>query len=249
MLCILTVIPIGLKPQEEIQVSRCNIQVNVDPASGQIVCKAEFINPQDTAFILNKDMQIHWIAVDGKPVAYKKMSTDIVSNAYEIIVPARKSVKFVYSGKIIAASYPPEINVANMVSPKLVEIARYVGWYPRPKNSLFGFELEADLPADFITITNGFLLDEKLENNRRKTKWHSDGPVSDIVLLAAPGLKKSVHEEKDLTIEFYFDKLPEDYIKKMQNQLSQAMKELENFFGPARADKFVRVAYSPRQGW
>ncbi len=238
--------------QEKTQVPIYRLAVRIDPALSMISCRTEIQNPNDSCFILNKDMKIHRIIADGKPVVFHQNPSNFMPNASEISIGsiACNNLDIEYSGQIKAESYPPIVNVANMIKPDLVELAMYVTWYPRLKNgALFNFQLEADLPSTFVTVTNGFCREEKSDSCRTVTKWESFKPGYDIALLAAPQLQKSDVHRNGVTVEIYYDKIPGSYVDSMKSNLLLSMDRLTHLLGSPKSDTLIRVAYSPRKMW
>ena len=151
-----------------------------------------------------------------------------------------------YGGPVRPESYPPMVNVANMVNANLVEIALYVAWYPKLTHvATFTFQLEADLPANFVPVVNGARGDETGAIGRRVTRWKSYGPVGDIALIAAPGLQMTASTGGGSTIEIYYDKVPKSYVDSMKADLRRSMDDLRSLLGPPQGENLVRVRLFP----
>ncbi|MGB8319107.1 MAG: M1 family aminopeptidase, partial [Ignavibacteriaceae bacterium] len=206
-----------------------------------------------SCFILNKDMEINNIFADGISVSFDKKDSDGIPNSAEFKIESNvpKDLVIEYSGKIMDESFPPVIRNVNMIKPGLVELALYVSWYPRlvHNNSSFNFQMNVDLPSNFITVTNGALKEEKVEIDRRLTEWYSFNPGIDILILAAPDLKESEITKDSTTIEFYYDKLPDSYVDSMKSNLVKSVNWLTNLLGPSKSDRLIRVGYAPRPAW
>jgi len=137
-----------------------------------------------------------------------------------------------------------------MVRPGLVELAMYLTWYPRPSSgAVFAFDLEADLPSDYVTVTNGEPAGRKEENGRNITHWKSYAPGNDIALLAAPGLRRADTARGSVAVEIYYDKLPASYVDSMRTSLLRSMDRLTTLLGKPAGAELIRVAYSPREAW
>lgn len=230
-----------------------NLKVKVDPSSRMIECKVEIINPPDTIFILNKDMQIHSITANGENISYytNPSKSFYAPNTSDIILRSSvvpKNIIIEYSGKINPEAYPPMLSAVNMVKPELIEMASYLTWYPKFKQGSINFELEADLPSNFKTVTNGELQAQRFEKKHNITKWKSYLPGMDIALLAAPNLQKSEINQDKVTVEIYYDKIPKSYIDSMNYNLIKSMNQLTKLFGTTN-NELIRVAYSPRSAW
>jgi hypothetical protein len=156
-----------------------------------------------------------------------------------------------YGGAILAESYPRLVSQVNMVRQDLVELAGYVGWYPRLGGSAaFTFRLVADVPAGFVTATNGRAArPARSAKGRTSTEWESDEPTSDLVLLSAPGLRETVSEGDGVRVELLAARLSQGYLDAMKDDLGRAAFVLARLVGAPSPTGIVRVAYSPRPGW
>jgi len=228
------------------------IEVRIEPATRSIDCKVEISHPGDSCFILNTDMVIHRVLADGKSVQLHQSSSASVPNSSEFNIGSipQRTLQLEYSGKIKSESYAPIINSVNMVSPRLVELAMYVSWYPHLKNGArFYFQLQVDVPQGFVTVANGRLLKEYSAEHRTLTSWHSYEPVFDVAVLSAPALQKATMNSHGMTVEIYFDKVPASYVDSMKSKLIVAMDRLTSLLGSPQCEKSIRVAYSPRSTW
>ena len=237
---------------EEARTPAYKLRVRVDPGSHAISCRAVITDPGDSCFILNSGMAIRRILADNKPAAYQTRPSRFMPNASEVVLTSGipDTIEFEYAGSFNAGAYPPILSSANMVTPELVEMAFYLTWYPRMNTARpFDFQLSADLPSEYATVTNGSLVSERSEGGRRVTDWQSYQPGTDIVLLAAPGLKRSVISRNGMTVELYYDRVPDSYIDSMKTELLRSMERLTALFGPSGSTPLIRVAYSPRNAW
>lgn len=256
-ICLLTVIMLQIFSaasfsSEKNQLPFYHLKVKIFPDMGTLECKAEIQNPLDTSFVLNKDMEIQQIVADGKPASYNKIKSDILPNSVEYVLRTKipNNLVIKYSGSIKAGSFQSVISSVNMIKHDLVELAIYVAWFPKLKNfPLFNFQIDVDVPSNFVTITNGFLKEEKTENRRNLTKWESFAPSFDIALLSAPNLKKSDINNNEVNIEIYYDKLPETYVDSMKSNLLKSMERLVDLLGVPKTSNLIRVGYSPRPSW
>lgn len=230
---------------------RLEIEAVVDPATHGLKCKALIRDAGVGSFSLARSLTIARLTVDGKPARYRREpgmagTEDRVS----LESASGRELAVEYSGRILAEAYPPLTRQANMVSQTLVELASYVGWYPRLEGGgAFEFQLTVDVPVGFVTVTNGRLQSEKTVGARERTTWTSFTPTSDVLLLAAPGLRKTETVRGDVTVEVYGTRLPEDYLASMRGDLVRALGFLSEAIGAPSPTRLVRVVYSPRPGW
>jgi hypothetical protein len=116
-------------------------------------------------------------------------------------------------------------------------------------NTLFDFRLDADLPSSYITVTNGKLERQHKSEGRNRTEWRSIESGFDIVLLASSNLKKMAASQMGTEVEIYFDKIPMEYIASKIDNLTRAMSQFSDYYGPPRIKGLLRFVYSPRSGW
>ncbi|HUT62591.1 MAG TPA: hypothetical protein VMZ04_01415 [Anaerolineae bacterium] len=226
------------------------LNVRINPSSGGIECKIKIQHPPDSLFYLNQNLKIRRITADGRTVSFHRKSFSkplpySVGTAVVVEANAREELLVEYSGFLTEV-----INNVNMVNSDLVELAYYAAWFPIFQgNNLFNFTLNADLPSDFITTSNGILEHQQQRQGRNITQWASFKPDFDIVLLASPHLQKVGDDQKNTKVEMYFSKTPREYIMTKKESLMKGMVQLTNFYGPPRVKGYLRFVYSPRSGW
>jgi hypothetical protein len=228
------------------------LSVRIDPAAGRVEGKTEVRGLQDTAVMLNAAMEISRFESAGRAVPFTRKPSGFMPGTTEVLIPAgfRDSLLIEYAGEMNQDSYPPILSAANMIRPGLVELAMYLTWYPRPASgAVFTFDLNADLPSDYVTVTNGTPAGKKEENGRNITQWKSYAPGNDIALLAAPNLRRADTSLGSVAVEIYYDKLPLTYVDSMKTNLLRSMDRLTTLLGKPAAAGLIRVAYSPRQAW
>jgi len=228
------------------------LHVRIEPASGTLYGVAEIRNPAGSRFSLSGDMEIRRLVADGEPVSFRRVFLDSASSSTEVTIPSGipRGLVIEYDGRVRDESYPDIINQVNMIHAGLVELASYVGWYPRLKNAAaFDFHLEVDVPSPYVTLTNGVLKQQTLRNGRALTTWESTAPSGDIALIATPGLRKRAVTHHGLTLEVYHAELPEAYVDSVTDELVESVDLLTGRFGPPSSAHLVRVVYAPRPGW
>jgi hypothetical protein len=224
-----------------------NIDIAVEPLLSKITVKAEIDHMSGSSFMLNKNMKIEHIFADGKEVDFHVNPVDLNTEAVEIVMETKIQdvMRIEYSGIV-----PDTIDDVNMVNANLVELASYSYWFPRFKdNSTFSFQLSADLPKEFIPLTNGIPVSQKKGKSRNITVWESLNPDFDIAFVAAPDLNKLEATQNKTSVEIYCYRLPKDYVKSMADDLLKARQILENFYGEPAIKGNATVLYSPRDGW
>jgi len=204
-------------------------------------------HPPASLFYLHKNLEIRRIVADGHPVSFHRdePSPYTVGTAVVVDADVKNELLLEYAGSLTEI-----INDVNMVNSDLVELALYSVWYPSFQgNNLIDFKLDADLPSDYLAVSNG-ILEQRLDSgNRTLTRWASYKPGSDIVLLASPHLQKMEEDMEGTKVEIYFNKISREYIKAKKDNLVKSMGRLAGFYGPPRVKGLLRFVYSPRGGW
>ena len=225
-----------------------HMNVRIDPASSEIRCRCEIVNPNDSCFLLTRSMTIHRITSNEKVIVFHKTLSES-SDSYLITIPGKipENIVIEYSGQISEGSFPKSVSMLNMINKGLVELSDHINWYPLIKKIKASvYKLDIDVPSEFVALTNFALKSQKSKDGRSFTHWESQHPVYGITLIAFPGLKKSEIKRDGMTIEIYYSRLPVTYVDSMKNNLLKSLDLLSGLFGVPRSERLVRVAYSPR---
>ena len=231
-----------------------DITLRVSPDAGTIEARVEITSPGASSFVLGRDLALTRVLADDVRNTVREQPPHATDGTREVIlsgsIPTRLVVE--YAGPIRAESYPRLVSQVNAVRPTLVELASYVAWYPRlPHAGSFTFRLVADLPEGFVTVTNArAATDPVTRDDRVTTEWLSRGPVSDIALVAAKGLRTYTRPgDNSAAVEVYASTLPAAYVESMASDISSTLGLLTAFAGAPPPEDLVRVVYSPRPGW
>jgi aminopeptidase N len=240
-------------PQTETDPPTYQLNVRLEPAKGTIDVTVEIQSASASTFSLSRDLTIRRTLADGKSVTYHENPSASPETSRELTVEASAPNRLVieYGGAIRPESYPPILSQVNMIRRELVELAGYVGWYPRLNPSRpFRFRLVADVPAGFVTVANGRLVgQEQQEGDRARTVWESDEPASDIALVSAPGLHRTAASREGVSVELYAARLPQPYLDSMTSDVGNAVETLSRIIRAPSPSNLIRVVYSPRPGW
>jgi hypothetical protein len=229
-----------------------NMKAVIRPESSEIFVLLDILNPDDSSFYLCRNFEIRNIEADGEKVQFSVTKSDFMSFSKLITLKTKLPEKLTieYSGKLIADSFPRITSVVNMISPHLVEMAIYTMWYPRFRSfKAFYYKIETEVPAGFVTVINGQQTGEKIDGKSVISTWESFAPVGDILFFSAPGMKKKEIETGNLSVEVYYDKIPESYIDSMKTNLIKSMVLLKENISTKMTNNLLRVVYSPRPGW
>jgi hypothetical protein len=225
------------------------IFVRINPDISRLEGRCKILNADTSVFLLNKCFIVSSITSNGTKVAFHKKQSQVNLNSFEIEPDdsIRGELTIEYSGQLKSDSIPRSISVINMIQSGLVELSDHIDWYPRLRSgSSIIKKFEADLPENYYTVTNLNLLDRRAKEGRNLTTWNSLKQVYGITLLSAENLKMSRIEGKGLTVEMYYDRLPDTYIDSMKHNLLKSFEILRAAYGAPGSDSLVKVVYSPR---
>jgi len=229
---------------------RLELEVVLDPSTHGLRCNGR-IRGAGASFTLARSLQIERLTVLGRPVRYRREPQAATEDRIVMEPVPGGDLEILYSGRILAEAYPPLTSQVNMVGPQLVELASYVGWYPKLEGGagLFEFELTVDVPAGFATVTNGRLDSRKIAGDRERTTWTSFTPAGDLLVVATPGLRSTRTAADGVTVELWATRLPDEYLASMRGDIVKALAFLSATVGAPSPTTLVRVVYSPRPGW
>lgn len=214
------------------------LKVRISPASGRIEGEVRIQRPPASAFHLNGNLEIRGMAADGRSASFhKEPSSRVVVEA-----DCHEELQVDYGGCLKEIMHS-----VNMIQPDLVELALYSAWYPLMEGDRpFDFELEADLPSDFIPVTNGRLGQRKDRGDGTLTRWKSSQPGFDVALIACPRFHSVEGRLQGMTVEMFYDQLPKEYALSKAEGLVKGMGRLSGLYGPPRVEGQLRVVHSPR---
>ncbi len=227
------------------------LQVRIQPALHRLEAEAWIQHPPASRFYLYKGLSVREVIASGKSVPFHTdpsaapLSSASMATAVEVDAKDIQQLQVKYGGEISGV-----VAGVNMITPGLVELALYSAWYPEYQGSRrFTFKLRANLPQDFVTVTNGLKKSGHVEQGRLITDWTSYKPGIDMVLLASPHLHHATAGNQGNKVEIYFDRLPQEVLKANLDGLVAGMKQLTRLYGPPQVKGTLRLVYSPRGGW
>ena len=230
------------------------LHVRVQPENGTLDVRVQIDKPRTGSFSLARDLAVRSVLADGKAVEYRERPGDGseggASRELTITGPVPQRLVVEYGGALRAESYPKLISLVNGVRPRLVELAGYVGWFPRLSGSPgFCWRMSVDLPAGFVPVTSGRLVASATKGDRVVSEWQSRAASGDIVLAAAPGMRTTRATRSGVSVELVSSALPQDYLDAMNADVARALDEISALVGRPSPTDVVRVLYSPRPGW
>jgi hypothetical protein len=227
------------------------MKVRVDPASHRLKVEAWVGHPPSASFYLHRGFGITLVEADGvaadfhrdagaDPIAFSPSGTRVAVDAAQI-----QELHVAYTGAI-----QEPVAKVNMITPDLVELALYCAWLPLfeglPEAT---FELEADLPVGYVVVANGTRTDQCEEDGRARTRWVSQTPAVDIVLVASPRFRRAESSASGAHIEVYYQQLPAEMIERRIADLREGREWLEAIYGPPSIPPAICIVYAPRCGW
>jgi len=237
---------------EEAPTPHYRLLVSAEPATHKFEVEAWIQAPPASRFYLYKGFKVASVEADGKRVSFHPdlsapaLPLGPASAAIVVDAPGGKQLHIKYGGEM-----PETVAGVNTVSADLVELAIYSGWFPVFKGvSRYDYEMELNLPEAFVAATNGELKSQRVEKGRSITSWASFKPGFDIAIVASPRLKKTEREINGTHVEIYATSaIPATVLKDEMEGLAEEMRQLTILYGEPSIKGFLRIIYSPRDGW
>lgn len=227
------------------------LTAKLEPATHRIEAEACIEGVPGPQFYLYKGMEIRKITSGDRALAFHWEPTAAAyryapdSAVVALDAPAPQAFCVQYAG-----TYPTAINNVNRLAPELAELAVYAAWCPFFQDrASFSFDLTVDLPSDFVVVTNGKLVQQDALSGRQVTRWKDVQPGSDLVLIAAPGLRREDGAFGDARVELYFKELSLDTVTALRDRLVDGLGRLTRVYGQPTTAGILRFVYSPRPGW
>jgi hypothetical protein len=226
------------------------LKVRVEPSSHRLEAEAWIQQPPATTFYLHEGLTVREVEADGKAATFTRSeSADRLPYVPEgtsvtVDAPGCRELHLKYDGEIRGVIFG-----CNLLTPELVELAFYTGWYPVFTGlEDFTFALEVDLPTGYLTTTNGSRTGLRESEGRTVTVWESCAPGFDLVLLASPELRQLEGEAGGMRVEVCYSEFPAEFAQNRIAKLSKAVERLTALYGPLRVKGVLRLVYSPRPG-
>jgi hypothetical protein len=223
------------------------ISIQFNPDSSSLQAQAEITNPGDSCFFLAPGLKIESVKADGKTIGFQEKQKPQLNSKAIILAFVPAKLEIMYSGQIKPEDFPKTVSSINGINKDWIELSERIDWFPRLANhSSFDYELEADVPGNFVTVTGARQTGLKTAADRSISRWKTENKVWGITLLSAPALKKCETTQNGMNLEIYYQNLAPAYIDSMKNNLLKSIKILTGLFGPTSSENVVKVAYSPR---
>jgi hypothetical protein len=142
------------------------------------------------------------------------------------------------------------INDVNLISDHLVEMAVYCSWFPLMKESrAFTYALKIDLPADFVCVTDGNLIESEVQEGRQTWLFKRESPGFDIPVVASDQFKIKRMDTPEISASIYYKDMDDGLAGEDLENVIDCVDYTKNILGePVRQGKLIYVN-SPRGGW
>jgi hypothetical protein len=230
---------------------RYRLQTRIEPEAHKLEADVVILHSPSNQFYLYKGFSINKVTVDGKLASFHADPAAAAlpyspgAVAYAVDAAQGRTLQVAYSGAI-----DETVSSVNTISSELVELALYASWYPVFRGlDRFAFELQANLPKNYLAISNGKEKSVLMRGGRTIGSWESSSQAFDIVLLASPSLHRVKQGAGASFVEIDSAALPTSFLQSQAGYLLAARRQLEATLGAPRDASGLQVAYSPRKGW
>ena len=241
-------IAVSFAGNQKIEITNAVLKLTFNPSTSHLSGVIEYQFPSDSVIWLTSDLKIESVIADGRNTGFEKENPteSAYSTAYKLpFIPQNLIIQF--SGVISEKSFPKTISTLNRVNYQMLELTDVIDWYPRFKNrNECTFSLSVEAPKEFGFVTNGVQTEISENGDIKETRFESENSVSRIFLIGSAGLKNSVVAGNNFSVEIFHTKLPEEYVRKMINNLASTVEFYQNLYQSEGSNNIIKVIYSPR---
>ena len=172
------------------------LQASLDPESGQLRVEAELTLPKGLTgeFLLHQGLNPRSLTEGVSLVETKQIDGQVPLSLYRVRLPADlRRFRIRYAGTISHSLTSHKESpgrsmqrLAGTISSQGVHLDGSTAWYPRFADQLQTFELTADLPRDWLAVSQGAGPGVEHKDQRQLSHWRSQQPQDEIYLIAAP---------------------------------------------------------------
>lgn len=229
------------------------LKVRLDPAAGRIEVAGRLDHAcvgDSVRLYLNKAFQIEEFRDSAGPmsVRFDTASSPLpYTDVTRRLVTERRActISFRYRG-VVADTL---MNV-NIISPALVELASYSGWYfESPDFKQVKFDVTVTLPAEFTVTGNGREISSSKTSGYRSVRLRDAAPGFDIVLVAATGFRTTRRTLGSVAVTTYSPAADSAADERTLADLLGALRRYESWYGSAASAGTLNIVDSPRGGW
>jgi hypothetical protein len=154
-------------------------------------------------------------------------------------------VELVYGGPISGT-----VNGVNLVSERLTELALYSAWYPLLSgDEAFTYDVSVTLPAAQRCLTDGDLVERRLDGDTVRYRFQRQRPGTDIALVASDSFRVQRLDAAGFQVEVYHVGLPDDAAANLADVALRGYRHMLQRLGEPSAPGRLLVVASPREGW
>jgi hypothetical protein len=229
------------------------LNVRLDPESGGIEVAGRLDHAcvgDSTPLYLNQTFQFEELRDSAGPIAAHFDTAGLPMPYADItrrLVMERRAcaISFRYDGRVADT-----LANVNIISPALVELASYAGWYfESPDFKRVNFDVTVTLPARYLLTGNGRVVSADTSRGYQTVRFKDAAPGFDIALVAAVGLRRTSRALGGLAVTMYSPVADSAADDSTLADLLSALRGYKSWYGPAGASGELRVVYSPRGGW
>jgi hypothetical protein len=173
-----------------------HLHVSLHPQSGRFQVEATLTlsKGESAEFLLHQGLNPHSDTPGVKLLESRQIDAPVPLTAYRVRLPADESrFHLSYRGRIkhelTRLNESPgrsSEQLAGTISPEGIHLDGATAWYPRFPGSLQTFELVADLPEDWLAVSQGAGPSIEKRGRRHHIRWQAKHPQDEIYLIAAP---------------------------------------------------------------
>ncbi|NOZ55375.1 MAG: M1 family metallopeptidase [Calditrichaeota bacterium] len=261
-------------PEFGLDVLNHNLTVALEPSQHTLKATdkitAEFKSKKQVRFLLNKNLHVTRIAVEGDTCAFTSHTgpqivqilppafaddSSLVRRAQLIVVALPQSQKkprtleVAYEGQIADSVAGAEFSrtfLANQTAGVISEKGVYLGestlWYPTVPGDLASLRVDATTPKPFEVVSQGVLVKRKIEGDRMQTVWQERNPQDAIYLVAGPySVAARLVPGTNVRVMTYFFQQSADLVDRYLTASARYIQLYDRLLGPYAYAKFAVV--------
>jgi hypothetical protein len=204
---------------------------------------------QQIRLLLNRSLEVRSVTSDA---GIKSFSFDRTQPSNHRYAPTAAPLVVDFAEKVEAGrsiilrigyegAIEPDTWRTNLITPKWVELAFYVAWYPYdPGSSSFTSRVTVKTDPAYPVTGTGVL--SRAENGWVLTQ---DQPSWDIIVISAPNLSLRRVGDQGAEVEVWYSTLTADQVDHIAGDAGKVLTQLKNWLGPVSSKK-LRIVFAER---
>jgi hypothetical protein len=142
------------------------------------------------------------------------------------------------------------VNGVNLISDRLTELGLYSAWYPLLAGEVpLTYDLSVTLPAAQRCLTDGELVERRVDGDTVRYRFQRQRPGTDIPLIASDSFRVQRLDAAGFEVEVHHVGLPDEAAADLAAVAVRGYRHmLERLGEPSAPGRLLMVA-SPREGW